>query len=648
MKAISSWDRNTLSIGALVLAAILFLAVHVFSMETFRNAQVDLTEQRLYTLSDGTREILGTMQEPITLRYFVSRELMDQSPQLKDYSRTVRELLERYVRLSNNVIRLEIIHPEPFSPEEDRAVGFGLHGVPITQAGNMGYFGLAGTNTTDDQEVIEFFTLQRAEFLEYDLSRLVHNLANPERKKVGLYSSLPMDADPMARYRPWQVVSQLRESFDVERVTLEGPIGDDIDLLLVVHPRDMDDVDRYYIDQFVMRGGNTIIFVDPYSEEATRGNAMQRQPPDDGSELNELFAAWGIDYDKNKVLGDRRGAQRVSAGKDALGRPVITDYLAWVTLSDDQIVKSDVITGELNRITVASSGFIRKAEGADIVLEPLVTSSDQAMALDVSQVKGEPRPAQLLRDFEAADERFIIAARVSGQLASAFPDGKPEDKIREEIRQAKIERGEEVPEPLPHLARSEATANLIVVADTDLLADRFWLRSQDFFGQRVTVPVANNGDFLFNAVDNMTGTASLIGLRSRGSASRPFHVVQELRNEAELRYRATEQRLLERLQDVEGKLKDLRTTETGEGGTAVMTPEQRQAVEEFRAEAISIRRELRDVQRALREDIDALETRLKVVNIGLMPAVVIVFALGLGLYRRNRARRHRETVGAPG
>ncbi len=329
---IKNWDRRTLGIAGLAMAAVFLVSLLVFSTEALRNATVDLTEAKVFTLSDGTKEVLSDIREPVTLRMFVSEELMEQSPALKDYARSVQELLERYAELSNGRIKLEIIHPEPFSPEEDRAVGFGLHGVPITQAGNLGYFGLAGTNTTDDLDTIAFFTPQRESFLEYDLSRLVQNLANPKKKKVGVVTSLPMDADPLKRYRPWQIIEQLRQFFDVQKITLEDPVPEDIDVLMVVHPRDMDDTDRYYIDQHIMRGGKAIIYVDPYSEEATRGNAMQRQPPDDGSDLKKLFEAYGIVYDKNKVLGDRKGAQRVSAGRDALGRPVITDYLAWVTL----------------------------------------------------------------------------------------------------------------------------------------------------------------------------------------------------------------------------------------------------------------------------------------------------------------------------
>jgi ABC-type uncharacterized transport system involved in gliding motility auxiliary subunit len=637
----NSWDRRRVGIGALIVAAIFFLALHIFSTESLRNMTLDLTEDKIYTLSDGTKEVLAAIREPITLRLFISDDLIEQSPGLKDYAKSVQELLERYVVLSNNRIKLELIRPEPFSPEEDRAVGFGLHGVPVTQAGNLGYFGLAGTNTTDDLDVIAFISPQRDRFLEYDLSRLVQNLANPKKKKVGLVSSLPMIADPVQRYRPWQVIEQLRQFFDVQRITLEDPVPEDIDVLMVVHPRDMDDTDMYYIDQHVMRGGKTMIFVDPFSETATRGNAMQRQPPDTGSDLKKLFEAWGIDYDKNKVLGDRKGAQRVSAGRDALGRPVITDYIAWVTMSGNQIKRDDVVTGELEKINVATSGFFSKAEGANYDLDPLLSSSPEAMAIKVSQVNKDPEPAQLLKDFKATGKPFVVGARISGMFKSAFPDGPPKDKIRDEIREARIKREEDVAAVQTHHKESVKRANMIVVADTDMLADSFWVRVQDFFGQRVPVPIANNADLLSNAVDNMAGTSSLIGLRSRGVTNRPFHTVDAMKRDAELQYRAKEQGLLEKLKEIEGKLKDLQTKETAAGKTVILSAEQQTAIENFRREAISLRKELRAVQLSLRQDIDQLDGLLKAINVGLVPALVVIFAIVLGLIRRGRARRHR-------
>ena len=637
----NSWDRRRVGIAALIVAALFFLALHVFSTETFRNLTLDLTEGQVYTLSDGTKEVLAAIREPVTLRLFISDDLIEQSPSFKDYAKNVQELLERYVQLSNNRIKLELVRPEPFSPEEDRAVGFGLNGVPITQAGNLGYFGLAGTNTTDDLDVIPFISPQRDRFLEYDLSRLVQNLANPKKKKVGLVSSLPMISDPVKRYRPWQVIEQLRQFFDVQRITLEDPVPEDIDVLMVVHPRDMDDTDLYYIDQHVMRGGKTLIFVDPFSETATRGNALKRQPPDTGSDLKKLFAAWGIKYDKTKVLGDRIGAQRVSAGRDALGRPVITDYIAWVTLTDDQVKRDDVVTGELEKITVATSGFIEKAEGASYDFDPLLSSSAQAMAIKVSQVNKDPEPAKLLQAFKAVDKPFVVGARISGMFKSAFPDGPPKDKIRDEIREARIKKEEDVADAQKHLKASEKRAHMIVIADTDLLADSFWVRVQDFFGQRVPVPIANNADLLINAVDNMAGTASLIGLRSRGVTSRPFHIVDTMKRDAELQYRAKEQGLLDKLKKIEGKLKDLQTKETKAGKTVILSADQKTAIENFRRESVAIRKELRAVQLSLRQDIDKLDALLKAINVGLVPVLVVIFAIVLGLVRRGRARRHR-------
>ena len=644
MQSIMKWDQRRLGIAGLAVAVIFFVALQVVSTETLRNIRIDLTEGKIFTLSDGTREVLAAMREPVTLRYFVSDELIQQSPPLKDYSRSIQELLERYVDLSGGRITLKIIRPEPFSPEEDRAVGFGLQGVPITQAGNLGYFGLAGVNTTDDVDVIAFFSPQRERFLEYDLSRLVQNLANPKRKKVGYVSSLPIGSDPLKRYRPWQVVEQLRQFFDVDRITLEDPIPTDLDVLMVVHPRDMDDTDRYYIDQHVMRGGKTIILVDPLSETATRGNAMQRQPPDTGSDLKKLFTAWGIDYDKTKIVGDRKSAQRVSAGRDALGRPVITDYLAWITLTGPRIARDDVVTGELEQINLASSGFFSKADGADIKIEPLLISSSDAMAIDVKKIRKDPKPAQLLKEFKSAGKPFIIAGRISGMLKSAFPDGKPTDKMRDEIDEARLKKGEKVPPQAPHLAKSAKLVNIILIADTDLLADNFWVRMQNFFGQRVPVPIANNADFLVNAIDNMAGTAALIGLRSRGVSSRPFHRVEAIQKDAELRYRSTEQVLLEKLKEVEGKLKDLQTKETKEGSKIILSSDQKMEIAKFRGEVIAIRQDLRGVQLSLRRDIDRLDATLKVINIGLVPALVVLFAIGLGLVRRRGTRRLRAAA----
>jgi len=639
-----SWDQKTLGIGALALAVILFLAVNIFSSAAFRNTQVDLTENSLYSLSDGTREVLAGLKEPVTLRYFVSRDLLDVSPGLGNYSSRILELIERYVTLSGGKINLELVNPKPFSDEEDRAVGYSLKGVPLNETGELGYFGLAGTNTTDDQDVIGFFQPQREQFLEYDLTRLIYNLANPKKKVIGLISGLPIDADPLKKYKPWTVIEQMRQFFEIRGMGLDPKITDDIDVLMIVHPIGLTEKSLYEIDQYVMRGGKTIIFVDPYAEEGTRSNQAMRMPPDQGSDLNMLFKGWGIVYDKDKVLGDLGSAQRVSAGVDPQGRPIITDYVAWLSMQPKRFKQDDVVTGELRLINLASAGFISKAKDSAITIDPLITSSEASAPVDATKVRFQPDPSVILKTFKPLDKGLVAAARIGGKIKSAFQGGMPKTKKEGDEKDKK--EGKTV-KTWPHLKETGKDVNMIVVADTDILADNFWLQVQDFFGQRLVVPIANNADFVINALDNMGGSSALIRLRSRGLSSRPFERVEAIQRAAELRFRDKEQALNKKLAEVEKKLKELQTKEkagAGAGGAAILTDKQKQAISDFRVEMVKIRRELRQVRLALREDIDALDASIKVINIGAMPALIAVLAIGLALVRRGRARRRHASA----
>lgn len=630
-----AWDRRKLGLAGLVLAIILFLAVNIFANGALRNLQADLTENSLYSVSGGTEKVLADLKEPVTLRFFVSRRLLDLSPGLGTYSQRVLELLQRYVDAAGGKIRLEIIDPKPFSDEEDRAVGFGLQGVPLSDASELGYFGLAGTNTTDDQDVIGFFQPQREPFLEYDLTRLVHNLANPKKKVIGLVSGIPIDADPANQYKPWRVVEQIKQFFEVKSLGLDPEITGDIDVLMIVHPFGLSDKSLYAIDQFVMAGGKTMVFVDPYAEEGSRSNAAMRLPPDQGSNLEKLFKAWGVEYAQDKVLADLGIAQRVQAGADAQGRPVITNYVSWLSFPPDRLKSDDVITGDLRAINVATAGFLDKAKDADIAFEPLIVSTDASAPMDAQKFRFQPNPAEILKQFEPKGKPLTLAARLSGKLKSAFPDGPPADK--DEKKEA-ADKDAPAPAKAAHLGESKDVVNLIVVADSDILADSFWLQIQDFFGQRLVVPTANNADFVINALDNLSGSSELIGLRSRGFSDRPFERVMEIQRAAELRYRDRERALIKDLEEVEGKLKDL-TTKEQQSGAVILTAKQKQAIEDFRRDIIKVRGELRDVRRALREDIDTLDAWVKIVNIAAMPALIALLAIGLLIARNRRTRR---------
>lgn len=644
-----SWDARRYAIAAVILAVVSFLALNIAANGWFRSAQVDLTQNRVFTLSDATKKVLADVREPIELRLFVSRDLLDASPGLGNYATQVQEFIERYVALSGGKINLEVVDPKPFSPEEDRAVGFQLQGVPLGGEGEFGYFGLAGTNTTDDTDVIGFFQPQRERFLEYDLTRLVYNLANPKKKVIGLVSGIPLDADPTREYKPWRVIEIMKQFFEVRSMGLEPEITEDLDVLMVVHPIGLSDKSLYAIDQWVLKGGKTMVFIDPFSEEGSRANAAMRLPPDFGSDLEELFKAWGIRYERDEVLGDRETAQRVSAGLDPRGRPIITDYVAWNTLRQAAFKADDVLTADLQVINIATAGFITPVEGGDAKIEPLLTSTEQSGVVAANRVRRNPNPAAILEDFKSDGKQRIIAARVSGTVKSAFADGPPEekkdgDKKDEKPDSKKVAEMEKA--KAAHVAEAKQPINMIVVTDSDILADSFWLQVQDFFGQRLVVPSANNADFVVNALDNLSGSSGLIGLRGRGLTDRSFERVDELQKAAEEKFRSREQALAKELQDVQKKLEELQTKEKAGGGATILTEEQQKEIEGFRTRIVEIRRELREVRFNLQKDIDELDATLKVINIGAMPAIVALIAVVLLIARQSRARRrHSGTVG---
>lgn len=625
-------DSRKFGVAAMALAIVLFLAINIFSEAAIKGVQVDLTENKLFTLSDGTRETLAAVEEPITLRFFSTRKLVETTPGLTAYGDRVQELLERYVDLSKGAIRLQLVDPEPFSPEEDRAVGFGLSGVPITEAGDLGYFGIAATNTTDDTDVIPFLTPQREQFLEYDLTRMINNLANPKKKVIALVAGIPIDSDPLKKYKAWALVDQLKQFFEVRPQGLTPKITDDIDLVMIVHPFGLSDVSKYAIDQYVLRGGKAMVFVDPHAEEGARSNQALRLPPGLGSGLPKLFKAWGIKFDKDKVLGDVKAGQRVQAGVDSFGRPIITRYVAWTSYGPENINSTDVTTSQLRLVNFGTPGYFEIADDATVKVEPLITSTTSSGPFPADMVRRDPKPADILQQFKPQDKAYILAARLSGTVKSAFPDGPPEDTSKKDAK-----KDEKAAPAKPHLTKSEKPANIIIVADTDFIADLFWVRTQDLFGQTVTVPTANNADFVVNAADNLSGSSSLIGLRSRGLSARPFELVEEIQNEAEDKYRTKERSLVKELADVEKKMQELQTTERAKSG-AVMSPEQQEAIGKFRGRVLDIRRELRGVQLNLRRDIDELDGNLKLVNIAAMPAAVAIFAVIVALVRRNRKR----------
>jgi ABC-type uncharacterized transport system involved in gliding motility auxiliary subunit len=635
--------RLWFSIVGVLAAAGIALGINLFADARLDGVRVDLTQSRLYTLSEGTKQVLAGLKEPVTLRLFYSRKLGATVPSYGTFADHVREMLRNYASLSNGKVRVEFYDPEPYSDTEDRAMAFGLQGVPVDQGGEQVWFGLVGSNLQDDERTIAFFQAERERFLEYDLTKLVYELSNPKRPTIGLMTSLPMEGDPrammMARQQggnagqPYASDVLLRQTNTVKIVPTDAQVIDaDIGVLLVAQPpANMPEATLYAIDQFVMRGGRLMAMVDPWSEAAAAIPNQTGMPTTDAhSDLKKLFDAWGIQFDPSQAVGDLTGAWRVRGGADE--RLQAVNFVAWFGIRDG-IDQNDPATANLKMVNVASPGALSKAEGASIEFTPLLTSSPRSALVPTEKLR-MPEPSKILAAFQPDGKPRVLAARVRGVLKSAFT-GPPE-----------LAADQKRPDNFPaHKAVTEGPANMVVVADTDILADRYWVRVAEFFGQPTATPFADNGPFVANLIGTLAGGDALIGLRSRGETNRPFAVIARMQSDAEASYRQTEQALQKHLEDVEKQLRTLRSGgEEAEGKAkpdAVITPEQRAAIDAARADIVQTRQKLRAVQLELNRDISRLQTKLRVLNIALVPTLLTILAISIALIQRGRRARAR-------
>jgi ABC-type uncharacterized transport system involved in gliding motility auxiliary subunit len=638
-------SRGTLTGVGILLAIVCFLAVNLFSTLELGAARLDLTQNGLYTLSDSTVAMLKGMKEPVKLRLYSSRPLLDASPALKPYAARVREMLASYVKLSGDRISLEIIDPEPFSPEEDRAAAFGLRGVPYDSTGNRGYFGLVGTNTTDDTDTIPFLGPDREPFLEYDLTRLVYDLAHPDKPVVAVLDGLGINGGPQSNYRPWQIYEQMRQFFDLRLMAGDiDKFGDDVKALVVIHPHDLSDKTQYAIDQFVLRGGPAMVFVDPLAENQQRNAQMGAPPQNVSSELERLTRAWGVGLSPGKVVGDRRAAMQVQAMSN--GRAVIVQYLPWLTLDKSDLDPDDVVTGQLEVLRLFSAGTLVGLPGATTKMTMLVHSSPDSMLIDAQQLQMMPDPAGLMNAFKPSDLYYPIAVRITGPAKSAFPDGPPAPPKAADAGSANSGTAAAATAPAaPALKESSQPINVMLVADVDMLSDQAWLSMQEGGDAQLAMPIAHNADFVINAIENLAGGPALANLRGRGLSSRPFTTVDRLRSVAEAKYLATEEELSKQLEGAQKKLASLETNQkAGAGGAVLLTAEQQETVRTFRNQVLTLRAQLREVQHALQQDIERLQTWVMLANIAAVPAIVTVLALIVALWRRARRRRPRAAA----
>ncbi|MFT3805614.1 Gldg family protein [Arenimonas sp.] len=613
-------NRRAVPAYALPLLAVLFVALVVLSGWLFRGLRLDLTQNRQYTLSPGTLHIVEGAKQPVKLRLFYSETAARNYPQFRVFAQRVQELLQEISERSKGKIALETIDPEPFSDAEDEAASFGLRGLPLNNSGGSLYFGLVGSTADGSDVIMPFIHPDKEAFLEYDIAKLLASLIEAKPPVIGLLSDLPTGPNIDANGQPnlgWLIDQQLSDRFELRRLQANpGSIGDDVDLLMVVHPKQFSDDTLYAIDQFVLRGGRLLVFVDPDAETDVGGNPMDPASLGLGrsSDLGRLFGAWGIEYNPVQVVLDPQYALQVQP-PDPNAAPVRNPSL--LGLNKAAMNQRDVVSADLESVNLASTGSFSLTEDSPLKLEALLQSSSKASLSDNETVRlAAGDPSQLLQSIKPADSPFILAARLSGNLKTAFPERRAEKQLMQSVK----------------------TANMIVVADTDILSDRLWADVQNFLGQPIVNAFANNGDFVYNAVDNLIGNSDLIAVRTRMTARRPFQRVETLRRTAEQRYQTQERQLQQQLAELEQKLSALQPAQAEGAPPAALTAEQQAELQKFQKQKAQARRELRDVQHQLNADIDELGGRIKLINILAMPAIVILVAGFLAFRRRSQRR----------
>lgn len=609
-------SSRTSSAFTMLAAIVIFVAANLIANVVLSRYRIDLTEHHLYTLSEGTAKVISDLKEPVKLRFFYSEATANGYPQIQAYGNRVKGILKEYVKQSGGKLQLEIINPEPFTEDEDLAMKLGVKSLPLDDAGTKLYFGLIVTNSVDEIGSIPFFDPDRAAWLEYDVTRIIYDLNAGKKPTIGVMTWLPLygsGSSASDMQGKWAILDQISKSFQTEYVEKDAKeIPGNIDVLMVVNPVNMSQDTQYAVDQFVLKGGRALIFTDPY----TNMRGLERS----SSELTRLYNAWGIDMPATDMVLDRTLAIRMADGDRGSALRTVSNP-SWLALTSDNFAKDDLITSALQLIRVVAAGhFVYKDAGTAetgaggktsikhaITMEPLIFTGKDAMVTKSFELMVNKDPSQFLNDYKPGGTSLVLAARLTGKAHTAFPERKDKD----------------------HVAESKGDIHVIVVGDSDMLQDGFWANMQAIAGSKVLVPTAHNGAFVMNALDHLSGSGDLIGLRSRSDYDRPFKKVETIRADAEVKFRNREQELRVKLTELEQKLRELQSGNKHEDGDLLVTEAQQRELFDFRDQILATRQELRSVQRALIVDIDALGYKLKVINIAGIAFIVVLLAFFL-------------------
>ena len=625
---------NTL--GSVVLLLICLVAVNV--MASFIPLRFDLTEERLYTISDGSRKILESLQEPVRINFYYSRNNAELPPNFKTYAQRVQELLEEYAAISNGQLILEISDPKPDTEEEEWAQKYGIKSITLP-SGNTVYFG-AVVSMLDQEMLLPYFDQRRQEFLEYDITQAIQKVSSTSTSKVGLLSALNLQGGRsripgQPPLQKWVFQSELEKSVSVENLPLSTEeIPDDISLLIVLHPRGFSPRLQYALDQYVLRGGRLVVLLDPNARaDMTSPENQFGQQPQLASDLPDLLKTWGVEYDSTKVVGDRLHSTQVNTGQGVMSFPM------WMTFRTQSLDQEHPITAQLENLLFVEAGSLKKAAESQTDFTALLSLSEQSGLIDAFRLRFSA-PDQLSRDMKVDDSAKAVMAITAGNFSSAFPNGQPAKEIEDTQAQAAADESEaETPLKHTHLNESADRNSILLFSDVDFLSDQFSVQKLNFLGQSIIQPTNDNLNLMLNAAEHLSGNEALMSIRSRGRFSRPFTRILAMQKQSQLLHQTEERQLLSQLDEVQQRLNSLLESAGKQGQKEViLPPEVQEEIQQFREEERQARRKLRDVRKILRQDIERLGQGLLLLNMLLVPLIVGI--IGVFVYRyRTRQRR---------
>lgn len=630
-----SFSNLLFSFGGVVAMLVLLVAINMITKSW--PTKVDLTDQHQYTLTRGTKEILGKIDGEVQVRFYYSRSVREMPPILKTYAQRVEDLLTEYQQISHGKLNVKRLDPKPDSDAEDSANLDGVEGQML-QSGEQIFLGLA-IEFVGQKVALPFLTPDRERLLEYDITRAIAGVLTEKKPVIGVMSSLPvfgMAFNPMMaqmgrqqQQDPWMFITELKRDFDVEEVeTTTEHIDDKYKVLLVVHPKGFTDKTQYAIDQFVLRGGKLIVLVDPSAviDRQAGSNPMMGSMAGSSS-LDKLFSAWGVTMESGKVVADMNHPTQLG-GRNGMPEENVT----VLSLSEDALNKDDVLTGQSDTLLLPFTGAFSGTPAAGLQETVLVKSSSRSQMVEsfIAQMSGE----NIVKDFKSGDKELPIAVRLSGKFKTAFPDGKPKDDAADKDKP----EGEKKPEAKPEdsLKESKSDNAVLLVADVDWINDQFCVRVQNFFGQRIAMPISGNLGLLQAMVEQFAGDSSLIHVRSRATQDRPFTVINKMVADANERYQSKIKELEGSLADAQRKLNELQQKKEKGQQRLILSPEQQKEIQDFRKKEAEINKQLKEERKKLNREKEALEFKLKLANILGMPIFVAVFGLSLFLIKRNR------------